>query len=394
MIVAVVFDLGILFIFKYLNFVVDNVNCITGKELHYTNIALPIGISFFTFQALSYVIDVYRGDVKPQKNILNVALYISFFPQLIAGPIIRYQTIGDKLAKRDSDAETVAEGIKKFITGLGKKVIISNQLAIVADTAFGAVGNMEDISIVFAWTGAVAYAFQIYFDFDGYSQMAIGLGKIFGFDFPENFDYPYISKSITEFWHRWHISLSTWFRDYLYIPLGGNRGGPKKHLRNLLIVWLATGLWHGADWTFVLWGLIYFVLLVLEKFGSVGIMNEKMPLFFRHMYTLLFVIIAWVFFRADSIEQAVAYVLQMFGKSELFVDNYAIQYLNEYKMFLTLAFLCSFRFFKKINLCIQKNVVTRAFFVIAEPLVYMCIFAISASYLITGGYNPFIYFNF
>lgn len=359
-----------------------------------TNISLPIGISFFTFQAMSYVIDVYKEKVKPQ-SLFNVALYISFFPQLVAGPIVRYEMIGDKLYSREYSIEQITVGIEKFIVGLGKKVIISNQMALVADTAFNAVSSGEDISIVFSWLGAFAYTLQIYFDFDGYSQMAIGLGKMFGFDFPENFNYPYIAKSITEFWRRWHISLSTWFRDYLYIPLGGSRvDSTGKHIRNLLIVWLATGIWHGANWTFVLWGFIYFVLLVFEKYSSIYRCVQKAPTFIQQIYTMFFVIMAWVLFRAETLTLAKDYLFNMLGKSNVFVDGYAIEYIGEYKIFFVFAILYSLAVFKHIKERMEKRVVLQRIIYVLIPVTYVMIFGVSVTYLVTGGYNPFIYFNF
>lgn len=396
LIVSVVFNIGILFVFKYLNFVIRNFNLLLGDDiLPQTHIVLPIGISFFTFQAMSYVIDVYRKQVPPQKSILNVALYISFFPQLVAGPIVRYETIGDRMQKRLITAENFSDGIKKFIIGLGKKVIISNQLALVADTAFNAMKNGEDISVLFAWTGAIAYTLQIYFDFDGYSQMAIGLGKIFGFDFPENFNYPYVSKSITEFWRRWHISLSTWFRDYLYIPLGGNRvNSTGKHIRNLFVVWLATGIWHGANWTFVLWGLLYFVLLIFEKYSCIYQSIKKAPSIIQHGYALFIVILSWVIFRADSVTLAGEYILQMFGRGDVLIDQYAVQYLCEYKVFFIIAIVSALSVLKKVSEKSQDKMILQTIKILIEPFVYMFIFIVATVYLVTGGYNPFIYFNF
>lgn len=394
MIIAMSFNIGVLCIFKYLNFIVDNVNHLFGEVLFKTAISLPIGISFFTFQAMSYVIDVYRKKLKPQ-SLFNVALYISFFPQLIAGPIVRYEVIGNKLDGRGYNIQQITEGIEKFIVGLGKKVIISNQMAIVADTAFNAVSSGEDVSVAFAWIGALAYTLQIYFDFDGYSQMAIGLGKMFGFDFPENFNYPYIAKSITEFWRRWHISLSTWFRDYLYIPLGGSRvDSTGKHIRNLLIVWLATGIWHGANWTFILWGFIYFLLLVFEKYTSIYRCIQKAPAFIQQIYTMFFVIIAWVLFRSETLTLAKDYLLNMLGKSNVFLDRYVIQYIGEYKVFFVFAILYSLMLFKYIKERMEKRIVFRKIFCVLTPVAYVCVFGISATYLVTGGYNPFIYFNF
>lgn len=395
LIISILFNIGLLFVFKYLNFVIGNINSLFGDVLPQSNIRLPIGISFFTFQAMSYVIDVYKGKVRFSKNILNVALYISFFPQLVAGPIVRYESIEEKMYSRKYCVEQICEGIRKFIAGLGKKVIISNQLAYVADAAFNAVSTGENISVFFAWGGAIAYTLQIYFDFDGYSQMAIGLGKMFGFDFPENFNFPYIAKSITEFWRRWHISLSTWFRDYLYIPLGGNKvDSVGKHIRNLFVVWLATGIWHGANWTFALWGIMYFVLLVFEKYSSIYIYIKKAPVIIQHIYSLFFVIVAWVLFRADTLVQAKEYLFQMFGKSGQLIDRYAIQYGCEYRVFFLFAILYSFAVFKTLGERAEKKEVFKKMFFVLSPFMYILILGVATTYLATGGYNPFIYFNF
>ena len=293
---AVTANLGILFVFKYLTFTLGILNSL-GAHFVIPGIELPIGISFFTFQALSYVLDVHRGRGQVQKSPLKVGLYISFFPQLIAGPIVKYETVADQIDNRQESWDDFAAGCARFIAGLGKKVLIANQVAVVADRAFN-LGNGE-LSASFAWLGAICYTLQIYYDFSGYSDMAIGLGKMFGFHFLENFNYPYISKSITEFWRRWHISLSACFRDYVYFPLGGSRVSSKwKHIRNLFVVWLLTGVWHGANWTFIVWGLLYFVLLVLEKYGHLG---RGWPVWLNWLFTLLMVNFAWVIFRADSL---------------------------------------------------------------------------------------------
>lgn len=393
LILSVVFNVGILFVFKYLNFAISNIDHFFGNILPQTNIELPIGISFFTFQAMSYVIDVYREEVKAQRNIFYIALYISFFPQLVAGPIVRYKDINEQLYKRTHNTKNMAIGVQKFIAGLGKKVLISNNLAIVADAAFDAVSNGKEISIAFAWLGALAYMMQIYFDFDGYSQMAIGLGKMFGFDFMENFNYPYIAKSITDFWRRWHISLSTWFRDYLYIPLGGNRvKSVRRHVFNLFVVWLATGIWHGANWTFVLWGLLYFCLLVFEKYSSIYKKMQIIPSWFQHIYTLFFVNIAWVFFRSDSIFKGWEYLRQMFAGRDI-IDGQAVRYMNEYKIYILFAIIYSTSIFKILSLKVENSQFKNVLLTVT-PIMYMVIFGLSVICLVTGGYNPFIYFNF
>lgn len=392
--VTVIFNIGTLFIFKYLNFTISNIDHIFGNILPQTNIELPIGISFFTFQAMSYVIDVYRREVKAQTNIFYLALYVSFFPQLVAGPIVRYKDINEQLYDRMHSIENIHTGVRKFIAGLGKKVLISNNLAVVADAAFNAVGEGGSVSLLFAWLGAIAYMMQIYFDFDGYSQMAIGLGKMFGFDFHENFNYPYIANSITDFWRRWHISLSTWFRDYLYIPLGGNRvESVRRHIFNLFIVWLATGIWHGANWTFILWGLMYFVLLVFEKYSNLYTKLSKLPCVAQRFYTLFFIIIAWVFFRAESVFDGGKYLVKMFANN-IVIDGQAVRYFCEYKWYFLIAVLYSSSLFKVLAYRFKLNIKIKTVMEDLSPIVYILIFGISVVYLVTGGYNPFIYFNF
>lgn len=372
-------------------FTLENINFIFGTNLLVPIIKLPIGISFFTFQAISYVIDVYREDGKVQKNPLNVGLYISFFPQLIAGPIVRYQTIADQIIDRKETLDDFSEGVFRFIKGLGKKVLIANSMAIVADKAF--IIPISELSFSFAWLGALAYSFQIYYDFSGYSDMAIGLGKMFGFHFLENFNYPYISLSISEFWRRWHISLGTWFRDYVYIPMGGSRVKTNtKLIFNLFIVWFLTGLWHGANWTFICWGLMYFVLLVFEK--TVDLNKLLKNDIIKRIYTLLFVQIGWVIFRATDIRQAVGYIRTMFNintQLPLF-DNNTLLYFNENKIFFLLALIFSMPVVRWIagKLKYKKSYSIE----VINVLTYVLIFLLSASYIVKGSYNPFIYFNF
>lgn len=305
---CIILNLVTLGYFKYYNFFTDNINALLNHEvLPIKNIALPIGISFFTFQALSYVIDLYRGDCKIQKNLFNLALYITFFPQLIAGPIVRYSDIDNQIQNRILSLDKFAKGLRRFIYGLGKKVIISNCLAEVADAIF-AFDNSE-LSFVAAWIGAIAYTFQIYYDFSGYSDMAIGLGHIFGFDFLENFNYPYLSRSIQEFWQKWHISLGTWFREYLYIPLGGNRKGKIRTYINLLVVFFATGMWHGANWTFIVWGMYHGFFQIIERLGFKKFLNKHK--IFSHIYCILVFVFGWVMFRADTISQGLGFIKQM-----------------------------------------------------------------------------------
>ena len=314
MVLGVVANLGLLIFFKYTNFIVDNVNILLGTmgvaAINIEPIHLPIGISFFTFQAMSYIIDVYRKDSNVQKNPINLGLYIALFPQLIAGPIVRYHDIADQINRRKTRLLDVAAGSERFIFGLGKKVLIANPLALVADQIFAL--PVDQLSTGAAWIGVICYTLQIYFDFSGYSDMAIGLGRMFGFRFLENFNYPYISRSIREFWRRWHISLSSWFRDYLYIPMGGNRLGEKRTRRNLLIVFLLVGLWHGASWSFIVWGLIHGLFLIFER-SRPGRFIEKMPTPLQLVYTLLVVMNAWVFFRVEKLSDALDYLAVMYG---------------------------------------------------------------------------------
>jgi len=371
-------------------FTLENINYFFKTNIIVPNIALPIGISFFTFQNMSYVIDVYRKDGEVQKNPLYVGLYISFFPQLIAGPIVRYQTIAEEVNHRKENIEDFSQGVCRFITGLGKKVLLANNMALIADKAF-AMGT-DSLSVSFAWLGVIAYAFQIFFDFSGYSDMAIGLGRMFGFHFLENFNYPYISRSISEFWRRWHISLSTWFRDYVYFPLGGSRVKTKKRLVfNLFVVWSLTGVWHGANWTFILWGFLYFVLISFEKlvnfkdrFGKYNVLT--------YIYTMFFVLMGWVLFRADNISHATEYIKVMLGfKGTSIFDNLTILYFNEYKYFLLFSALCSVPIIKWLSTKIKNKNKLYSFGYVAS---YLIIFILSISYIIKGTYNPFIYFNF
>ena len=384
------FNLTIIGIFKYLGFLIENINSIFNISLNNPQIKLPIGISFFTFQAISYVIDVYKNDAKVQKNLLNMGLYISFFPQLIAGPIVRYKTIAEQIENRKESFEKFSQGVYRFIKGLGKKVILSNSLAIVADYAFE--GGFSNLTIGLAWLGIISYTLQIFFDFSGYSDMAIGLAKMFGFELEENFNYPYISKSITEFWRRWHISLGTWFKDYVYIPLGGSRVGKGRLIFNLIVVWFLTGLWHGANWTFIVWGLFYCLILIIEKITKLD-KNESKNIvinILKHIYTLFFVIIGWTIFRADNLEIGFQYIKKLLGLSKNYLyDETTIFYLKEYGIYIILGIICSIQFKKNKNLKIPNFIID-----IIKIVLFILVFIISLSYIIKGTYNPFIYFNF
>ena len=396
LILAILFNLGILFVFKYLNFAISNIDKLFNDLVSQTEIALPIGISFFTFQAMSYVIDVYKGTVKVQRNPFYVALYISFFPQLIAGPIVRYSTIEEQIQDRNVTFEGFSEGVRRFIVGFLKKVLLANNLAFIADQAFSITGTSE-LSVTFAWLESLAYTLQIYFDFSGYSDMAIGLGKMFGFQFLENFNYPYISKSVSEFWRRWHISLGMWFRDYVYIPLGGSHVKDNWSLvRNLFIVWTLTGVWHGANWTFILWGVLYFLLLTGEKLLKIP--ERLKGLNFKKVYgvfTFCCVNFGWVLFRAANLTDAYYYLGAMFGFTDnVLLDNLTVQYFCENWLFLIVAIIYAFSGFAWLRDKIKGHLLINRGVDVGAPVVYLIFFIVAVSYLVIGAYNPFIYFNF
>lgn len=387
----VAFNLSLLFVFKYLTFAGNVFNDITGMGLHIPSIALPIGISFFTFQAMSYVIDVYRQKGEVQTNILYVGLYISFFPQLIAGPIVRYETIADEIKNRKETVDDFFNGFARFVVGLSKKVLLANSFAILADQAFDSAKNGDSISVMFSWLGAIAYTLQIFFDFSGYSDMAIGLGRMFGFHFLENFDYPYISTSITEFWRRWHMSLGTWFRDYLYIPLGGSHCSKARNIFNLFVVWALTGIWHGANFTFLAWGLMYFVLLVIEKLTGIHKKNGKVINVFKWFYTILFVVLGWVLFRASSISDAIVYLKSMFGlNGNVFSDGMFTGWFTQNLILLIIGFVLCTPIFRVLSEKTKSSHVVGCVKVVA----LIGLFVLSIASLVGSTYNPFIYFNF
>jgi alginate O-acetyltransferase complex protein AlgI len=393
LIAAVVLGLGLLGWFKYSRFFAETLNAL-GTGLPVPDVTLPIGISFFTFHGLSYIIDVYRGTAKPMKNPLRIALYISLFPQLVAGPIVRYSTVSDHLGERHENLTDFSEGALRFIFGLAKKMLLANTLGIIADQAFNASAGMMSASL--AWLGAIAYTGQIYFDFSAYSDMALGLGKMFGFHFLENFNYPYIAKSITEFWRRWHISLTSWFRDYVYIPLGGNRCSKWKNIRNIIIVWFLTGFWHGAAWNFIFWGLWFCVLLLGEKFIWGNIL-EKMPSVIRHIYTLLIVILSWVLFRADSLSHAMAFIGTMFGAGSTPVPNgQTIYLLREYWPELIISVIAALPVKNAIKNLLEKQQtpVGKQILVWGPRFLGLVLLAFSYLKLVVGSFNPFIYFRF
>lgn len=383
LIIGIIILLSSLFFFKYSNFLITNLNSLFNINIKEIKLALPIGISFYTFQAISYLIDLYWKKTKVEKNVLSLALYISLFPQLIAGPIVRYETIANEIANRKSDLSSVEKGLKRFIIGLSKKVIIANNMALIVDSIYES--NTEYGTLVL-WLAAICYTLQIYYDFSGYSDMAIGLGKIFGFSFLENFNYPYISNSVTEFWRRWHISLSTWFRDYVYIPLGGSRVKRIKHIRNILIVWLLTGLWHGANWNFIIWGIYYGLLLLFEKFILKDKIN-KINNIVRHLITILIVIIGWVIFRLTDLSYLLVVLKNMFiwnGSGLLdFIYDHANLIINLYMIIPAIVFSIPLKLNKgkKINKLIVD-------------FIYICLYIGNVALLVSNTYNPFIYFRF
>ena len=390
LIITLFIHVFLLIIFKYTDFIIQTINDISNANIKLLNIALPIGISFYTFQIISYIIDVYNGKVNVQKNIIKLATYVSLFPQLVAGPIVRYQTVEKELDDRTHSFNNFAYGIRRFTIGLAKKVLIANALGELCSKAF----LVDEKTVVFFWIFGISYMLQLYFDFSAYSDMAIGLGRIFGFNFPENFNYPYISKSITEFWRRWHISLSTWFKDYVYIPLGGNRDGKYKQIRNILIVWLLTGIWHGANWTFLIWGLLFGIILIIEKLWLNKLM-EKLPSFIRRIYVLFIVMILFIIFNSDNMSVALTNIKGLFGMNgEAFVNDYTLHYLKSYLPVLIIALVGSTPFIKILIDKLRKNKYVNNIINILEPILIVVILVVVTSYLIDNSYNPFLYFRF
>lgn len=392
---TVIFNVSIFFVYKYLNFTIRNINALFGSSLPLTDFVLPIGISFYTFQAMSYVIDVYRGKGRVQKNPLNVALYTMFFPQLIAGPIVRYETVADEIVNRKETLSDFSEGIKRFIIGLAKKVIISNTVAADADAAFNT-ADYSKLTVLMAWLGAVCYTLQIFFDFSGYSDMAIGLGRMFGFHFNENFNYPYCSATVSEFWRRWHISLGSWFRDYVYFPLGGSRVKTKGRLiLNLFAVWMLTGVWHGASWNFVFWGFMYFVLLAFEKLTGIEKKLNSLPkrTLYR-IFTLFCVVMGWVVFRAPGLKMGVKYALAMFGAwGNPLTDGSDIYYISQYAVIIIIGVIFSIPVMKRFEEKFSKGK-TEIAYNICSKLVLTALLITAAAFMAGSTYNPFIYFNF
>ena len=386
LILSICTSVGILVYFKYTNFLIENINLLLKNKIDFIYVALPIGISFYTFQLISYIIDVYRGQAKVQKNFLKLAMYISLFPQLIAGPIVRYTTIEEQLENRKYSISKFALGVRRFVIGLGKKVLIANILGELCNTFI----TSSDTSTLFYWLYGISNMLQIYFDFSGYSDMAIGLGKMLGLKFLENFNYPYIATSITDFWRRWHISLSSWFRDYIYIPLGGNRVNKMKWIRNILIVWLLTGLWHGAAWNFIIWGLYFGILLIIEKI-FLGKYLNKLPNFLSRIYVLLIVMISFIIFSGNEPSQIITNITGLVGlQNHQFISDESIYYLKSYAVVLIVGIIGATPLLKNItsNTRIQKIVN------ILEPLYLLMILILSTSYIIDSSFNPFLYFRF
>ena len=382
LILSIFINIGLLIYFKYADFIIKNINLWLSNKIDLIHVILPIGISFYTFQLISYIVDVYRGEAKVQKNIIKLATYISLFPQLIAGPIVRYTTIENQLENREYNMKNFSIGVRRFIIGLGKKVMIANVM-----------GNLINIflvsdekSVLFYWLYAIALMIQIYFDFSGYSDMAIGLGKMLGFDFPENFNYPYIATSITDFWRRWHISLSSWFRDYIYIPLGGNRVSKLKWIRNIIIVWMLTGLWHGAEWNFVIWGLYFGVLLIIEKVFLLKWL-QKIPKVISRIYTLFIVMISFIIFNGEGISTILENIGGLFKFVSIpLITNESMYYLKSYIIVIILGIIGATPICKNI----LTNEKLKKIVNILEPIYLLLIFIICTSYIVDGSFNPFL----
>ncbi len=389
--VSLLMNLGLLGVFKYSGFIMQNIDIIFGTSLYDPNHALPlpIGISFFTFQSMSYTIDMYMGKIKVQKNPISFAAFVTLFPQIVAGPIVRYDDIAKELDDRTVNLDCIYEGILKFITGVGKKVLIANNIGMLWTSVKGM--ETSELSVLTAWLGILAFTLQIYFDFSGYSDMAIGLGKMMGFNFPQNFNYPYQSKSISEFWRRWHITLGAWFKSYVYFPLGGSRKGKGRTVFNLAVVWLLTGIWHGASWNFILWGVLYGLVIIMEKL-FLGKILERIPDFFSWLYTIVLVILGWVLFDTADIPTALGYMGAMFGGGGTLVDNTAMYYLINYGvMFVIGTFACTDIFSRAAEWLKEKMPLLVNY---STPIAKTAIMVLSTAYLADATYNPFLYFNF
>lgn len=375
-------NIGLLCFFKYSNFFIENINSALSSNIALLNLALPIGISFYTFQTMSYTIDLFKGKISVQKNLINFAAYVTMFPQLIAGPIVTYAHVEKELTKREISLERFGKGSIRFIEGLGKKVLLANTIGMLWETI--RTTPLAELSTLSAWLGVIAFGLQLYFDFSGYSDMAIGLGHMLGFSFPENFNYPYISQSVTEFWRRWHITLGSWFREYVYIPLGGNRVPRPRFYANIFVVWFLTGFWHGAGWHFIVWGLFFAFLMVLERFFLLDWLSES-PRFIRHFYLILMVLISWVFFSQDNLTHAISYLNIMFGAGTHLFDTSTWYLLSNYWVTLILAFLFSTPLMKQFKSRFPESV---------HYIFYVLVLVISTAYLVDATFNPFLYFRF
>lgn len=389
LLLSVCMNVGLLAVFKYGSFIITNVNGLFETNLFDPKLPLPIGISFYTFQSMSYTIDLYMRKIKVQKNIISFTSYVTLFPQIVAGPIVRYEDVANEIDTRIINSTKVAEGIGTFIKGLAKKVILANNIGLIWTQVKGM--DFGNISVLTAWIGIIAFTFQIYYDFSGYSDMAIGLGKMLGFNFPQNFNYPYISKSISEFWRRWHITLGSWFRSYIYIPMGGNRGGLAKTIRNLIIVWALTGLWHGASWNFILWGLYFGILIIIERLGF-GKILAKIPGAISQIYTFILVVIGWVFFDIEGLGKSFSYLKAMFGASSVVIDRTARYLFQNNLLIFIICIIASTEIIKKTYeklLSLKKNVLQYVM-----PVLQFLIMILCTAYLVDATYNPFLYFRF
>lgn len=390
LITSMVVDLGFLFVFKYGGFFVRVINSVFGTNITEPDLPLPIGISFYTFQSMSYTIDIYLKKVSVQKNFINYLTYVSLFPQLVAGPIVRYDEVASEINEREITTDNIGEGIGMFIKGLSKKVLLANNIGLLWSQVKAM--DYSEISVLTAWLGILAFTFQIYFDFSGYSDMARGLGKIFGFNFPVNFDHPYQSRSISEFWRRWHITLGSWFRTYLYIPLGGNRNGAFKTYRNLAIVWILTGFWHGASFNFIFWGMFYGILIIIERLGFSKVL-EKLPAALSTAYTFIMVVIGWVMFDIDTMPDVLRYLKAMFAGNGL-ADSLSVYQLSSFGAVFVICIFASTDLWTKLLEVFAKNNNTKTVFYYVVPVVQIIMLLLSTCYLVDATYNPFLYFRF
>lgn len=388
--IIISFHIFLLCVFKYFNFIITNINSIFGGNISLLNIVLPIGISFYTFQIISYEVDVYRGKVKASKSLIDYMTYVFLFPQLIAGPIVRYETISKELKSRKVTLEDFSYGVNRFIIGLFKKVVIANNIGELCNI----LNNSSEVSVLLYWVLGISYMLQIYFDFSGYSDIAIGIGRMIGFKFPENFNYPYIANSVTDFWRRWHMTLSSWFRDYVYIPLGGNRVSTLKHIRNILVVWMLTGLWHGASWNFIIWGIYFGVILIIEKYCLNKVL-EKLPRVIRNIYAMFIVMISFIIFSSDDISSALVAIKGLFSFSSLkFSNDFIIYYIRSYGVILIGGLVLCTPLIKNVINKLRENKILNYIINIFEVIILVLVLVVITSMLIDSSYNPFLYFRF